>query len=50
MGSHSVTYHPAVVRIPPLPQPKQLLDNGEIMSGKHRIWQRKEEAWLKLDG
>jgi len=26
MGSHSVTCHPTEVRIPPLPQPKQVLD------------------------
>jgi len=26
MGSHSVTCHPAVVTIPPLPQPKLVLD------------------------
>jgi len=26
MGSHSVTCHTAVAKIPPLPQPKQVLD------------------------
>jgi len=26
MGSHSVIYHPAAVTLPPLPQPKLVLD------------------------
>jgi len=37
MGSHSVTYHPAVVTYPPLPQPKVVLNLATVEGCKAKL-------------